>query len=419
MVAYEGGRITVLVDKALAGTYLRINTLTERLNASMYFGEPFTVTVRDNPTPEETRAFSPARGCSTCARTSWKPRCSVGTGKAQHPAAAARRPRRGRHRGGVRAPDDVLGGEGRAHRHRLRRLPGARLRRARPADGALVPDPERLLPRPTPSASTTSRSSSCWAARSSTTWSTSAPATPTSRRCAGSATTSRRCRSRSGTRASATAASAGWPPASWTPRPRWACPSTATASATSTASSSSASRTAPRSSRPTTGCATATPGRSRAPTPSSRCASTAAPSTTATTAGSSASRWVDTQDVWAMAYDTPVAGFGNDTVNTLRLWAREVEPRVRPAELQRGRLRARGRGQDAQREHLQGPLPARRPVRGQGAAPQAAVLLRLRHAAGRAAPVPEVRRRARLRRAARQGRDPAQRHPSRRSPSPS
>jgi starch phosphorylase len=32
------------------------------------------------------------------------------------------------------------------------------------------------------------------------------------------------------------------------------------------------------------------------------------------------SRWVDTQDVWAMAYDTPIAGFGNHTVNTLRLW---------------------------------------------------------------------------------------------------
>src|SRR5579862_2266586 len=32
-------------------------------------------------------------------------------------------------------------------------------------------------------------------------------------------------------------------------------------------------------------------------------------------------RWVDTEVVWAMAYDTPVAGFGNDTVNTLRLWA--------------------------------------------------------------------------------------------------
>jgi starch phosphorylase len=31
--------------------------------------------------------------------------------------------------------------------------------------------------------------------------------------------------------------------------------------------------------------------------------------------------WVDTQDVWAMAYDTPIVGFRNDTVNSLRLWA--------------------------------------------------------------------------------------------------
>lgn len=30
--------------------------------------------------------------------------------------------------------------------------------------------------------------------------------------------------------------------------------------------------------------------------------------------------WVDAQLVMAMAYDTPIAGFGNDTVNTLRLW---------------------------------------------------------------------------------------------------
>ena len=32
-------------------------------------------------------------------------------------------------------------------------------------------------------------------------------------------------------------------------------------------------------------------------------------------------RWVDTDDVWAMAYDTPIAGFGGHTVNTLRLWS--------------------------------------------------------------------------------------------------
>ena len=38
-------------------------------------------------------------------------------------------------------------------------------------------------------------------------------------------------------------------------------------------------------------------------------------------AGESRVRWVDTQDVWAMAYDTPVAGFGNGVVNTLRLWS--------------------------------------------------------------------------------------------------
>ena len=31
--------------------------------------------------------------------------------------------------------------------------------------------------------------------------------------------------------------------------------------------------------------------------------------------------WVDAEVVWAMAYDTPVAGYGNDTVNTLRLWS--------------------------------------------------------------------------------------------------
>ncbi|MBT0652806.1 glycogen/starch/alpha-glucan phosphorylase [Geomobilimonas luticola] len=30
--------------------------------------------------------------------------------------------------------------------------------------------------------------------------------------------------------------------------------------------------------------------------------------------------WVDTEDVMAMAYDTPIPGYGNNTVNTMRLW---------------------------------------------------------------------------------------------------
>ncbi len=36
--------------------------------------------------------------------------------------------------------------------------------------------------------------------------------------------------------------------------------------------------------------------------------------------GEPRSRWVDTSDVLAMAYDTPVPGYGNNTVNTMRLW---------------------------------------------------------------------------------------------------
>ncbi|MCM2257262.1 MAG: glycogen/starch/alpha-glucan phosphorylase [Vicinamibacteria bacterium] len=32
-------------------------------------------------------------------------------------------------------------------------------------------------------------------------------------------------------------------------------------------------------------------------------------------------RWADAEEVWAMAYDTPVAGFGTQHVNTLRLWS--------------------------------------------------------------------------------------------------
>ena len=31
--------------------------------------------------------------------------------------------------------------------------------------------------------------------------------------------------------------------------------------------------------------------------------------------------WIDTQDIMALAYDVPVPGYGNDTVNTLRLWS--------------------------------------------------------------------------------------------------
>ncbi|MFA7062263.1 MAG: glycogen/starch/alpha-glucan phosphorylase [Pedobacter sp.] len=37
--------------------------------------------------------------------------------------------------------------------------------------------------------------------------------------------------------------------------------------------------------------------------------------------GGQCHRWLDTRDVMALAYDVPVPGYGNDTVNTMRLWS--------------------------------------------------------------------------------------------------
>ena len=37
--------------------------------------------------------------------------------------------------------------------------------------------------------------------------------------------------------------------------------------------------------------------------------------------GKSVKKWVDTEDVIATAYDTPIPGYGNRTVNNLRLWS--------------------------------------------------------------------------------------------------
>ncbi len=39
------------------------------------------------------------------------------------------------------------------------------------------------------------------------------------------------------------------------------------------------------------------------------------------TAGTFHSDWIDADEIMAMAYDTPIPGWGNKTVNTLRLWA--------------------------------------------------------------------------------------------------
>jgi predicted Ser/Thr protein kinase len=53
VVVLRGREVTVLVDRAVAKTYVRINAWMDRINRKMFFGEPFTVSIRDDFTPEQ------------------------------------------------------------------------------------------------------------------------------------------------------------------------------------------------------------------------------------------------------------------------------------------------------------------------------------------------------------------------------
>jgi hypothetical protein len=158
---------------------------------------------------------------------------------------------------------------------------------------------------------------------------------------------------------SATAASAGSPPATWTRWPRCRSRPSATASATSSASSTRRSSTAGRWSRATPGCATATPGRSRARRSPSPSASAATPNNTPTSTAPRACV-APRPVVNGVAYDTPIMGYGVGNVNLLRLWKVRGAGVVRLPGLQRGRLLRRRPGQDRGGDHLQGPLSQRR-----------------------------------------------------------
>jgi len=57
IIAVDALRITVVADKALARTYVRINALVDAMNARMFFGDPFKVVVRDDLNSEETKAL--------------------------------------------------------------------------------------------------------------------------------------------------------------------------------------------------------------------------------------------------------------------------------------------------------------------------------------------------------------------------
>jgi hypothetical protein len=62
LVALEAMRFTVVADAAQARTYVRANAALDAVNSSMFFGEPFTLVVRDDVTPEEEKALLAAPG---------------------------------------------------------------------------------------------------------------------------------------------------------------------------------------------------------------------------------------------------------------------------------------------------------------------------------------------------------------------
>jgi predicted Ser/Thr protein kinase len=62
LVALDGMRFTLVADRAQAKTYVRANALLDSVNASMFFGDPFTLVVRDEVSPEEEKALLSSPG---------------------------------------------------------------------------------------------------------------------------------------------------------------------------------------------------------------------------------------------------------------------------------------------------------------------------------------------------------------------
>jgi hypothetical protein len=55
VVAVDGQQVTVIADKAVARTYVRVNAAMEAINSKMFFGDPFSVVVKDGLSSDELR----------------------------------------------------------------------------------------------------------------------------------------------------------------------------------------------------------------------------------------------------------------------------------------------------------------------------------------------------------------------------
>ena len=62
LVALDGMRFTLVADRAQAKTYVRGNALLDAVNSSMFFGDPFTLAIREDVAPEEEKAMLSSPG---------------------------------------------------------------------------------------------------------------------------------------------------------------------------------------------------------------------------------------------------------------------------------------------------------------------------------------------------------------------
>jgi hypothetical protein len=62
VVACRGREVTVVVDQAVARTYVRVNAQLARMNGKWFLGGPFSVKVRDDLEGEELRGLLSGEG---------------------------------------------------------------------------------------------------------------------------------------------------------------------------------------------------------------------------------------------------------------------------------------------------------------------------------------------------------------------
>ena len=122
--------------------------------------------------------------------------------------------------------------------------------------------------------------------------------------------------------------------------------------------------TAGRSRRPTSGCASAIPGRSRAPNGPFEVKLGGHTERYIDEHGRVRMRWVPQREVVGVPYDTPILGYHVNTANTLRLWRAEAAESFDFSAFNRGDYYGAVDQKVILGEHHQGAVPERRAVQG-------------------------------------------------------